>query len=126
MGWSGRGAELAAAVGSSSVVVPGVLGEDRPQVLFAEDQHPVIDLGSGGEHEPFGIGVRPRTAGRDLQRFDAGAGQDRVERCGELPGAVADQEPEVRGAVTEVHQKIAGLLGGPRPVRVRGDPRMCT
>jgi hypothetical protein len=122
MGWSGPGGGLAAAVGSSSVVVPVVLGEDRPRVLFAEDQHPVSDLGSGGEHEPFGIGVRPRTAGRDLQRFDAGAGQDRVERCGELPGAVADQEPEVRGAVTEVHQKIAGLLGGPRSVRVRGDP----
>ena len=44
------------------------------------------------------------------------------KECGELPGAVADQEPEVRGAVAEVHQEVADLLGGPRPVRVRGDP----
>jgi hypothetical protein len=40
-GWSGRGwAELAAAVGSSSVVVDLVLGEDAAQVVFAEDEHP--------------------------------------------------------------------------------------
>jgi hypothetical protein len=39
-----------------------------------------------------------------------------------LPGAVADQETEVRCAVTEVHQEVADLLGGPRAVRVRGDP----
>ena len=36
------------------------------------------------------------------------------------PRAVADQEPEVGGAVAEVHQQVADLLGGPRAVRVRG------
>jgi hypothetical protein len=40
-------------MGSSSVVVPRVLGEGRPQVAFAKDQQPVGDLGPGGEHEPF-------------------------------------------------------------------------
>ena len=93
---------------------------------FAEDQHPVGDLGPGGEHEPFGISIRAGTSGRDLHGSDAGVGQDRVKRCGELPGAVTDQEPEVRGAVTEVHQEVADLLGGPRPVRVAVIPRMCT
>jgi hypothetical protein len=58
-GW----AEFAAAVGSSSVVVPGVLCEDRPQVPFTEDQHPVGDLRPGGEHEPFRVGVRARAPG---------------------------------------------------------------
>jgi hypothetical protein len=38
----------------------------------------------------------------DLHGLDAGAGQDRVERGGELPGPVADEEPEAGGAVTEV------------------------
>jgi hypothetical protein len=84
-------------VRSSSVVVLGILGEDRPQVAFTEDQHAVGDLGPGCEDEPFGISVRPRAPGRDPHRLDTGAGQDRVERFGELPGAVADQEPEVRG-----------------------------
>ena len=43
-------AELAAAMGASSVVVGLVLGQDRPQMPLAEDQHPVGDLGPGGEH----------------------------------------------------------------------------
>jgi hypothetical protein len=109
--------ELAAAVGASSVVVPGVLGENRPQVPSAEDQHPVGDLGPGGEDEPFGVSIRARTAGRDLRCRDAGAGQDCVEGAGELPGAVADQEPEVLGVIAKVHQEVADLLGGPRSVR---------
>lgn len=82
---------------------------------FAGDQHPIGNLGTGGEHEPFCIGVRARAPRRDLYWLDAGAGQDRVEGFGELPGPVAEQEPEVGGAVTEVHQQIADLQGGPRP-----------
>ena len=59
--------------------------------------------------------------GRDLHGLDARADQNRVERRGELPGPVADQEPEACGAVAGIHQEIADLLGGPGPVRVRGD-----
>ena len=33
-----------------------------------------------------------------------------------------DQEPEVRGAVPQIHQQVADLLHGPRAIRVRGDP----
>jgi hypothetical protein len=94
---------------SPSVVVRFVLGQDQPQVSLAGDQHPVGDLCPGGEYEPFGIGVRPGAPGRDLHGFDTGAGQGRIERCGELPGPVADQEPEVRGVIAEVHQEIADL-----------------
>ena len=52
-------AELAAAMGSSSVVVRLVFGQNQAQMSFAEDQHPVGDLGPGGEHEPFRISVGP-------------------------------------------------------------------
>ena len=81
----------------------------------------VGDLGPGGEHEPFRIAVRSRAPRRDLHDRDTRPGQDRVERCGELTGAVPDQEPEAGGAIVEVHQQVADLLGGPWPVRVRGD-----
>jgi hypothetical protein len=37
-------AELAAAMGTTSVVIGLVLGQDRPQVPSAEDEHPVGDL----------------------------------------------------------------------------------
>src|ERR1019366_3761433 len=73
-----------------------------------------------GEHEPLRNSARPRTSGRDLHWLDTGAGQRRIERIGELSSPVADQEPEVRGAVTEVHQEVTDLLHSPRAVRVRG------
>jgi hypothetical protein len=59
-------------------------------VLLAEDQHAVGDFGSDGQHEAFGEAVRPRAAGRDLDRLDTAVGQDRVERRGELTGPIAD------------------------------------
>ena len=34
-------AELAAAMGASSVVVGHIRGQDRPQMPLAEDEHPV-------------------------------------------------------------------------------------
>jgi hypothetical protein len=46
-------AELAAAMRALSVVMALVLGQDRPQMPFAEDQHPVGHLRPGGEHEPL-------------------------------------------------------------------------
>jgi hypothetical protein len=54
---SGR-VQLAAAMGATSVVVGLVLGQDRPQLPLAEDQHPVGDLRPGGEHESFRISIR--------------------------------------------------------------------
>ena len=71
--WPGR-AELAAAMGPPPVVAGLVLGQDRPQKLFAEDEHPVGDLGPGGEHEPFRVSVLARAARRDLHNLDAGVG----------------------------------------------------
>jgi hypothetical protein len=66
--------------------------------------------------------MRLRTGyGRDLHDLDAGTGQDRFKRPGELPGPVSDQEPEARGSITQIHQQVADLLHGPRPVRVRCD-----
>ncbi len=88
---------------------------------FTEDQHPVGDLGPGGEHEPLRVGVRARTSGRDLHHLDTSAGEDRVERGGELAGPVAHQDLEVGGPITKVYQEITDLLYRPRPVRVRGD-----
>ena len=38
----------------------------------------------------------------------------------ELSGAVADEEPEPGGAVAEIHDEVAGLLGGPGPVGMSG------
>ena len=63
-------AELPAAMGPPSVVVGRVLVQDRPQMLLAEDQHPVSDLGPGGEHEPFRISIGPHRQLQPVQMID--------------------------------------------------------
>jgi hypothetical protein len=92
-------------------------------MTFTEDQQPVSDLGADGEHEPLREAIRAGTSGWDLDRIDTDISQDGIELGGELPGRVADQEPEVLGTVLEIHDQVADLLSGPVPVRVRGDSK---
>src|SRR4026209_408291 len=96
--------KLECSVWPSAVVVGAVPREDASQVPFTEDQDAVGEFGSGGQDEAFGEAVRPRASRRDLTGVDPGAGQDGVERGGEVAGAVADEEAEHVGAVVEVHQ----------------------
>jgi hypothetical protein len=75
-------AKLKCSMWPPAVVVSAVLGEDGPQVAFAEDEDAVGEFGSGGQDEAFGEAVRSRASRWDLHGVDAGAGQDGVERCG--------------------------------------------
>jgi hypothetical protein len=93
---------------------------------LAEDQHPVGDLSPGGEHEPFRTGVRAWASGRNLHGLEAGVGQDRVKRRGELSGTVADQESEACGAITQIHQKVAVCCTVHSPSGFAVIPGMCT
>ena len=102
------------------VVVRGIRGQHPAQVSLPEDQHPVGEFGADGQHEAFGEAVRPRTPRRDLDHLDARIRQHRVERGRELSGPIADEEPEPRDVFAEVHDEVAGLLGGPGPVGMRG------
>ena len=69
--WPGR-AELAAAMRAAPVVVGLALGQDRPQMPLAEDQHLVGDLGPGREHEPFCISVGRRRRLHPIQMIGTG------------------------------------------------------
>ena len=60
--------------------------------------------------------ARDRATGRGADDADVGTGEHVVEGGGELAVSVADQEPEPVGAVVEIHQQVAGLLGDPAPV----------
>jgi hypothetical protein len=77
-----------------------VLGQDRPEMPFAEDEHPIGELCPGGEHELSRVSVhpwRPRQCGDDPKTF----GLDHLpERGGEDWAAIADQEPQLAEAVT--------------------------
>ena len=87
---------------------------------LAEDQHQVGQLGPHRQHEAFGEAVRLRTTRWDLDHLDTRTGEHRVERVRELSGAVADEEPEPRDVFAELHDQVAGLLCGPRPVGMPG------
>src|SRR6476620_5224980 len=70
-----------------------------------------------GQHEAFGETVRAWTPRRDLDHRHTRVRHDRVERRGELSGAIADEEPKPGGMAAEVYDEVAGLLGrrGRRP-----------
>jgi hypothetical protein len=68
----------------------------------------------------LGITVRARGPRRSLYHRHALAGEDLVERAGELGVTVPDEEAEGDSPVAEVHEQVAGLLGGPRAARVGG------
>ena len=72
---------------------------------LAEGQHPVGDLRPDGQHEPFRISIRVEAPRRDPHGLDASFSQDLVERLGELPGPVTDQEPEVHSAVPQIQAR---------------------
>src|SRR4051812_41916506 len=94
------------------VVMGGVRCKHPAQMLLAEDEHPVSNLGSDGQQEAFGEAVRAWTPRRDLDHLDACVRQDRVERCRELTGPIADEEPKPGGVFAEIHQQAAGGLSG--------------
>ena len=102
------------------VEVAHVLVEDGLGVSFVVDQHPVGAFGADAADEPVRIAVRPRRPRRDLDHGNAFGAEDGIEGSGECGVPVADQEAQGADLVTEVHQQVAGSLGGPRRGRVRG------
>jgi hypothetical protein len=60
--WMWR-AQLQRSMRPSPVVVSGVVGKHPAEVPLSEDQHPVGELGSDGQHDAFGEAVRPRQRG---------------------------------------------------------------
>jgi hypothetical protein len=59
------------------------------------------------------IAFRARCPDRGAEDGDVGAGEHGVDGGGEFGISVANQEPELGGAVAEVHQQVAGLLCHP-------------
>ena len=121
-GW----AELAAAMGSPSVVVPLVLSQDQLQMPLAEDQHPVGDLGPGGEHEPFRISVRARAAGRIFTPSIPAPASTASNVSVNCPARsrTRDRKPAARSPRSISRLRICCTVQGPSGFAVT--PRMCT
>jgi hypothetical protein len=74
-------------------------------------------------HPTLREGVRLRCSRRNLQHLDLRGGDYRVEGGSEIGIPIPDEEPEVNGALVEVHQQVPGGLGDPAAGGVSGDFR---
>ena len=99
-----------------------ILAQNDVEVAWPGDQEVVEAFLAQRADEAFRDRVRPGRPGRGADDADVGTGEHVVKGGGELAVSVTDQEPKLLGAVGEVHEQVAGLLGGPGPRRVRGDP----
>ncbi len=85
------------------------------------DQGAVEELAAASPDPAFGD--RVHAGRRDVAEHgpDAAVGEDRAECGREIRAAVADHELDSMRLVAEVHQEVAGLLGGPRAGWMLGD-----
>ena len=88
-----------------------VLLQHHREVARSGDQEVVEAFAAQRADEAFGDGVRSRCPDRGADDADVGAGEHGVEGGGELAVPVADQEPELLGAVAEVHAAGCGPVG---------------
>jgi hypothetical protein len=95
------------------VVMPGVVGQHDPQMLLAEDQHPVGTFTADGADPTFGDRVRPRCLRRRLDDLDADRSEHVVETGGELGVAVTDEEPQPVSALVQINEQIPGPAASP-------------
>jgi hypothetical protein len=89
-------------------------------VSLAEDQHPVGDLGSGGEHEPFRQSVALGACG-GLARILTPAAVNTASKDSMNWCPIPDQEPDRSHALAKVHQEAPRCLRGRRAVGMHGD-----
>ncbi len=103
------------------VVVVLVIAQDLPQMVLVPDEGAVQELAPASADPAFGNRVhagRPHVAQHGP---DPGIGEDRVECGGEVRATVADHELDPVRLIAEVHEEVAGLLGGPFPGGMQRD-----
>jgi hypothetical protein len=103
------------------VVVIDVLAEGVVEMPAAGDKDAVSALTPRAGDPPLADRVGPRRLDRRGDDPRAGRGEDGVERVGVLGIPVSDQELQAVGPLAEVHERVPGLLHGPRGGRVSGD-----
>jgi len=106
------------------IVVGFVVAQYPQQMGLIPDEGAVQEFAAASTDPAFGdraYAGRPHVA---KHAADASGGEDRVERGGEVRATVADHELDPVCLVAEIHEEVAGLLGGPLPGGMQGDPRM--
>jgi hypothetical protein len=97
------------------IMVGIVLAQDLPQMILIPDQGAVGKPAPASADPAFGFRVHPGRLHVAEHGPDPGIGEDRVECGGEVRATVADHELDPVCLFAEVHDQVAGLLGGPVP-----------
>jgi hypothetical protein len=100
------------AVRAVAVVMINILGQHRPQLPAADDQHPVQQLPPDGAHPPLGVGVGPRRPYRRAQHLDSLGREDRIERGGELRIPIPDEKPGLADAAPQAMSRLRACWVG--------------
>jgi hypothetical protein len=95
--------EVEGAVRPPVVVVARVDAEDVLELAAADDQQPVEALAANAADPALDVGVRVRRPNRRPHDPDTFAGEDRIERRGEL-GISVVEEAHLAAALVEVDQ----------------------
>src|SRR5271154_998031 len=111
-----------ALVRPGGVVVRLVLSQYDPQMRFTENQHTVQKLSPQCTDKALADRVHARHLDSSAQDPGAGGLEDGVERGGEVRSAIANQELNIPEPLAETEGEVPGLLHGPLPGGVRGDP----
>ena len=86
-----------------------------------EDEYLVEEFSTATPDPAFHDRVRAGCLDRCLDDLDGLAGEHGVEDAGELRVPVADQKPELRRTVAEIHDQISSLLSDPVAGGMCGD-----
>ena len=97
------------------------LPEGVQEVALVPGERAVQELVPAGLHPAFHDRVHARRPDVAEHGPDASVGKDCGDRGGEVRAAVADHELNPISLFAEVHEEVAGLLGGPVPGWMQGD-----
>jgi hypothetical protein len=99
-----------------------VLAQDPPQMVLIPGEGAVEKLAPAPPDPAFGYRVHARRPDVAEHGPDPRIREDRVERSRIVRSAIADHELDPVRLLAEIHDQVPGLLRGPRPGRVQGDP----
>jgi hypothetical protein len=100
------------------LMMVGLVGTlELPQMGPVPDEGAVQGLAAASADPAFDDRVHPGCLDAAEHGLDPGVGEDGIERGGEVRAAVADHERDPVGLAAEIHDQVAGLLGGPLPNR---------
>ena|SRR6516162_2924503 len=109
-----RGSGLETPMGTTTVVVLDIFGENSFELTTREHQDAVETILPHRANPTFGEGVGLGSSNRGEDRRNSHRGEDLGEAFRELRVAIADQELHAPASVAQIGTEVSAPLGRPR------------